>query len=281
MGNGSRTVLANAVAEVFGLSPHQIQVTLGDSHAPRGPLSGGSRTTNSVFYPAQVAAQEVQKKLLLAAQTSLQLKAAKLTPKGIVHAGGQVPWLELLRLVPPQSAVAARGRDPGFPTMPLAFGADDLMTGKGFSGAVHITEVEVDTRLGKIIPLQVWGGMAVGKIHAPALARSQCYGAVIQGLGFGLYEQKTIDLASGQNLTGNLEDYRIPGIGDTPQIEIHFLQEGFDHALGKGVGLSELATLAVAASLGNAVFNATGKRFYNLPILPADILGQFGAEVNL
>ncbi|MBW3670295.1 MAG: molybdopterin-dependent oxidoreductase, partial [Acidobacteria bacterium] len=81
-----------------------------------------------------------------------------------------------------------------------------------------VAEVEVDTRLGKIRPLRVWSALAVGRIFVPALARSQVYGGVIQGLGYALYEAKQIDLRTGHNLTANLEDYKIPGIGDSPPI---------------------------------------------------------------
>ncbi|MGL4610459.1 MAG: molybdopterin-dependent oxidoreductase [Trueperaceae bacterium] len=271
MGNGSRTVLANAVADVFGMAPKDIHVHVGNSNAVRGPLSGGSRTSNSVYAPAQEAAKNVQAKLLGAAKTQLALQNIKASATGVEHSEGKLSWQDLAKQVAAQSVVAERGKDKGLPAMPLAFGADDLVTGKSFTGGVHVTEVEVDTRLGKIKPLRVWGGMAVGKIFAPALARSQCYGGIIQGLGFALYEERHID-ASGYVLNANLEDYRIPGIGDTPEMELHFLEEGFDHAQGKGVGLSELSTLAVAASVGNAVYHATGWRPHSLPILPRHIL---------
>lgn len=272
MGNGARTVIANAVAEVFGIPASDVAVWIGDSRAVRGPLSGGSRTTNSVFWPAQQAAQQVRDRLVAAAVERLQLKQARPARGGIEHSGGCVPWPDVFRAVPAQTVVAGRGLDRGLPAMPLAFGADDLNTGRGFTSAVQIVEVEVDTRLGKIRPVAAWLGMAVGRIMVPVLARSQCYGAVIQGLGYALYEQKQLDLATGQTLSMGLEDYRIPGIGDTPEITIHFVEEGFEHARGGGVGLSELATLGVAAAVGNAVFHATGWRPYHLPIQPEHVL---------
>lgn len=187
-----------------------------------------------------------------------------------------MPWPEVFHALPPQHAVVKRGRDAGLPALPLAFGADDLRTGRGTTGAVHIIEVEVDTRLGKIRPLRVWAGLAAGKVITPVLARSQCYGAVIQGLGYALYEAKQIDAITGHILTAGLEDYRIPGIGDIPAIELHFVEDGFEHARGAGVGLSELATLPIAAAAGNAVFHATGWRPYQLPILPAHIVQGLG-----
>jgi xanthine dehydrogenase YagR molybdenum-binding subunit len=270
MGNGARTVIANAVAEVFGVAPGDVLVWIGDSRAVRGPMSAGSRTTSSVYWPAQQAALQVRDKLTAAATERLGLRGARPAQGGIEHAGGCLPWPEAFKALPAQTAIVGRGRDPR--GLPITLGADGLGIGRGFTGAVHIAEVEVDTRLGKVRPLRVWAGLAAGRLMAPALARSQCYGAVIQGLGYALYEHKQVDPATGQTLSMGLEDYRIPGIGDSPEIELHFIEEGFEHARGGGVGLSELATLGVAAAVGNAVFHATGWRPYQLPIRPEHIL---------
>jgi xanthine dehydrogenase YagR molybdenum-binding subunit len=272
MGNGSRTVLAKAVAEVFGLPPQDVIVKIGHSTAPRGPLSGGSRSTNSLYAPAHQAAHRLRSHLLKAAANELGLKEVAPAPNGIQHAGGFMSWLTLLAQTKSHSITIKRGRDRNPFVMPLAFGADDLTTGKGFTGAVTVTEVEVDTRLGKIRPLHVWSGLAVGRTFVPVLARSQVCGAVIQGLGYALYEAKQLDPATGHNLTSNLEDYHIPGIGDVPEIEVYFVEEGFEHAQGQGVGLSELATLGVAASVANAVHHATGWRPVAAPIRPMDVL---------
>ena len=72
--------------------------------------------------------------------------------------------------------------------------------------------------------------------------------------------------------SSNLEDYRIPQLGDTPEMHIHFHAEGWDHVPGGGVGLGEVATISPAASIGNAVFNATGWRPTHLPIRPDRVL---------
>jgi xanthine dehydrogenase YagR molybdenum-binding subunit len=147
-----------------------------------------------------------------------------------------------------------------------------LEVGRGATGAVHVSEVEVDVRLGRVRVLRVAGGLAAGRIAAPELARSQCYGGVIQGIGYALYEQRQIDHRSGLVLTAGLEDYRIPAIGDVPEIDIHFMEEGFEHVPGRGVGLGELSTIGIAASIGNAIYNATGWRARELPIRPDRLL---------
>jgi xanthine dehydrogenase YagR molybdenum-binding subunit len=147
-----------------------------------------------------------------------------------------------------------------------------LWVGRGYTGAVHVSEVEVDTLIGKTRVLRVAGGIAAGRIAVPVLARSQCHGGIIQGIGYALYEHREIDPSTGLVLTAGLEDYRIPGIGDVPEIEIHFDEDGFEHVRSAGVGLSELSTIGVAASVGNAVYNATGWRPFELPIRPDRLL---------
>src|SRR5436309_12438131 len=111
----------------------------------------------------------------------------------------------------------------------------NLAIGAGVPSSVQVIEVEVDTWLGHVRVLNVATGIAVGKIAAPALARSQAAGSVIQGIGYALYEGREIDPRSGDILTGGMEDYRIPGMADTPAIDVHFDEGGFDHVLGGSV----------------------------------------------
>ncbi|MGL5911034.1 MAG: hypothetical protein ACRCZP_13585, partial [Phycicoccus sp.] len=69
----------------------------------------------------------------------------------------------------------------------------------------------------------------------------------------------------------------IPGIADAPEVEVHFHEAGFEHVEGGGVGLGEVATLAVAASVGNAVHHATGWRPRDLPMRPDRVLAGLAA----
>jgi xanthine dehydrogenase YagR molybdenum-binding subunit len=133
---------------------------------------------------------------------------------------------------------------------------------------VQVIEVEVDTWLGHVKVINVHTGIAVGRIVAPALARSQAAGAVIQGIGYALYEGREVDPATGDILSGGLDDYRIPGIADTPAIDVHFDERGFDHVLGGSVGIGEVATVPTSPAIANAVCNAIGIRLTELPIRP-------------
>ncbi|MEV8536405.1 molybdopterin cofactor-binding domain-containing protein [Streptomyces sp. NPDC051211] len=250
MGTGSRTVLRRAVAEGLGVPEGRVRAEVGRSDAVHGPTSGGSRTTPSLV-PA-------------AADGAVRLREAL--------GGGDVA-----ARLDAAHGVRVTGRRPrdrrGF-AVPFALGG--VAIGRGFTGSVQVAEVEVDTRLGRIRPLRVWSGISAGRIHEDRLARSQCEGAVVQGVGYALFEERRTDPVTGRVLTENLEDYRIPGIGDTPEITVHFHQEGFEHVPGGGVGLGEIATLPTAACLANAVHDATGWRPYDMPIRPDRLLEGLG-----
>src|SRR5450755_59344 len=272
IGQGSRTVIANTVAHEFGLDLHDVEVRIGDSNLPEGPGAGGSRTTASVIPPTLLAVQK--------------LKAAiERNAKRPPLPGSNAPWRELIAASPDLSVSAERPEDDK-PTLPgirsplkevgfigTIFGwmmrrFSNIVIGAGVPSSVQVIEVEVDTWLGHVHVLNVHTGIAVGKIAAPALARSQATGSVIQGLGYALYEAREVDSRTGDILTGGMEDYRIPGIADTPDIDVHFDEGGFDHVLGGSVGIGEVATVPTSPALANAIRNATGVRLTEIPIRP-------------
>jgi xanthine dehydrogenase YagR molybdenum-binding subunit len=213
----------------------------------------------------------LRERLLASARNDLGLDGATAVPGGIDHAGEFVAWPEILQRLPEMSEVARRPDDGRRPIVPLP-SALGLQVGWGLSHSAHIVEVEVDTRLGRTRTLRAHGCLAVGTIHVPDLARSQAYGGIIQGIGYALHEERLVDPVTGVNVTSNLDDYRIPGIAEMPEITIDFLEEGFEHASHGGVGMAELATAGVAGAVGNAVSRAVGHRFTRFPIRPQDVV---------
>jgi xanthine dehydrogenase YagR molybdenum-binding subunit len=275
MGNGTCSVIAHAVALELGVSPGDIDVLVGDSDDVPGPSSTSSATTSSVLHPASAAARKMRDKLLAAAREELNLLDAQLGKGGIISANGHTPWQELLPQIRPIRVVIKRGSNESIDLNRLL--PIDISIGRGTAGIIYVSEVEVDMSSGQVRVVRVWGGIAAGKIILPHLARSQIHGGIIQGIGYALFEERIIDPATGYSLSRGLSDYHIPGIGDMPEIELFFHEEGFEHVKGGAIGLSELSTIPVAASIGNAVFHATGQRYYELPLHPARIL-QGGCE---
>ena len=272
IGTGTRSVIANTIAREFGLEPHEIEVRIGDSNLPEGPGSGGSRVTASVIPPTLLAVE----KLKAAIEQNAQRKPVP---------GSNAPWRELLAASPDLVAKGERPEDskqmaPGVQSPLKQVGLlgwifgwmmrrfSNLAIGAGVPSSVQVIEVEVDTWLGHVRVVNVHTGIAVGKVAAPALARSQAAGSVIQGMGYALYEAREIDPRTGDILSGGMEDYRIPGISDTPVIDVHFDEGGFDHVLGGSVGIGEVATVPTSPAIANAICNAIGIRLTELPIRP-------------
>lgn len=274
VGNGIRTSIAKAMEDTLGVSRHNFTIEIGDSELPVGCMSTGSQGTVSV-YPTAVKACEKVIEHLVQQASKRGLSDVRADIGGVKHSEGFMPWDEIQKDAEPFEYTDKRGAEPMYKgiRMPMAMMGQTMPAmGQNMSQSAIVTEVEVDTKLGKIKPTNVWSGMACGKIQLPELANSQMYGGIIQGLGFALYEEKVIDPQTGATLSANMNDYRIPGIGDTPDIHLHYDQEGFEFVRGGGIGLAEHATIAIAASVGNAVYHATGWRPTQTPITPQDLL---------
>ncbi len=282
IGTGTRTVIANTVAKAFDLDAEDIEVRIGDSRLPEGPGSGGSRVTASVVPPTLLAIEKLKAAIA---------QSAGRTPQP----GSNAPWRELIAASPDVSVSAERPKD-GSNTAPgvrsplreagfkgWVFGwmirfFNGMIIGAGVPSSVQVIEVEVDTWLGHVRVLNVHTGLAVGRLAAPALAHGQATGSLIQGLGYALYEAREIDPATGHVLSSNMEDYRIPGISDTPVIDVHFDEAGFEHVPGGSVGIGEVATVPTSPALANAIRNAIGVRPTEAPFSPARLVATLKAR---
>jgi len=118
-------------------------------------------------------------------------------------AGSNAPWRDLIAASPDLSVSAERPKDhtPASGTssplkqaglMGIIFGwmmrtFNNIVVGAGVPSSVQVMEVEVDTWLGHVRVQNAYAGLAIGKVAAPVLARSQATGSVIQGIGYALY----------------------------------------------------------------------------------------------
>ena len=271
MGNGTRGMLSTAVASVFGLDPAEIEVLVGSTAGGRpGPMSSGSRTT-ATLWPAARAAAEGARDRLVAQLAGIGLEGATPTDGGVVHSGEQLSWRDLLPRL--EAVSVSHGRPPDSRRLtPFTHRIGGVQFGLGLPESAHLVEVEVDTRLGVVEVTRVATCLAAGRIHARDLALSQVHGGIVQGIGMALHERRRLDPNRGFVITANLEDYRLPGIGDLPELEVEFIKWGFEHVSGGGVGLAELAMVAVPAAVANAVSQATGRRMRRLPMTPDEVM---------
>ena len=266
IGTGIRTALAQVVAEEFGLQPTDITIKIGDTAYPAGPGSGGSVTTNSITPVARNAAYEVKQQLAEQFAALLGVEA-----NDLVFADGKVssksdPAKSLAfraackKLKTEQlSAVAHRSQDYAIPDEGGG-GRGGRGRGAGGLGGVQFAEVSVDTRTGVIKVDRVVAVHDCGRPINPLGVKSQVNGGVIQGISYALYENRILDRNTGLMVNANLEQYKIAGSREMPEIEPILIEQYWGRSSTDAAGIGEPATVPTAGAIANAVYNAIGVR---------------------
>ncbi|MGD9711752.1 MAG: molybdopterin cofactor-binding domain-containing protein, partial [Thermomicrobiales bacterium] len=133
-------------------------------------------------------------------------------------------------------------------------------------GAVFV-EVTVDPDVGIARVKRALGVYSAGRIVNPRLARSQCIGGMVGGIGMALMEHTILDSRDGRPVNSHMADYLLPVNLDIPDLDVAFVDEVDPHVNPLGVkGLGEISLVGMAPAIANAVFHATGRRIYELPI---------------
>jgi xanthine dehydrogenase YagR molybdenum-binding subunit len=135
------------------------------------------------------------------------------------------------------------------------------------SFGVQFAEVEVDTVTGEISVVRTVTAQDSGRVVNPKLMESQVIGGIIQGIGYALQEEQVHDRALGLPLNANLEEYLVPTMADIPQIECVLIDSPDGRAnsiAAKGIG--EPPIIGTAPAIANAVYDAVGVRFRDLPL---------------
>lgn len=149
----------------------------------------------------------------------------------------------------------------------------DPNTGQGLPAldwtyGAHGAEVEIDIETGDIHVLKIASAFDVGKVLNPKLCEGQIIGGVIQGLGSAIIEGYKFS-ADGRLLNPSFTDNKIPTAKDIPDeiVPIFIENPQLDGPFGaRGVG--EHPMIAVPSVIANAVYDALGINFYELPLSP-------------
>ena len=143
---------------------------------------------------------------------------------------------------------------------------------------MQFAEVTVDTDTGVIHVDRVVAVHDCGRPINPLALESQINGGVIQGVSYALYENRILDRQSGVMVNPNLEEYKIVGSKETPQIEVHLIEQLWGKSSTDAAGIGEPSNIATAAAVANAVYNAIGVRIRELPMTPAVVLKQWAQQ---
>ena len=136
-------------------------------------------------------------------------------------------------------------------------------------GAQRATVI-VDTETGKIDVLEIVAINDAGKIINPTLAEGQVEGGCLMGIGYALMEE--IDLNKGKIKNTNFSNYIIPTSMDMPNIQSYFVEENEYTGPFGAKGLGEPVMLPTAPAILNAIYDAIGIRFYELPVTCEKVL---------
>jgi xanthine dehydrogenase YagR molybdenum-binding subunit len=270
IGTGTYTIVAQLAAEKIGIPLERIEVTLGDTSFPPGPVSGGSLATESLVPAVLKAGDAVIESLLTVATTvpgsPFESRAAKelAFEKGVVFVKSDgpssgVPFADLLRRAN-MALVTRRGKseatfdDPNPKVSTNSYGC-------------HFVEVTWQAETARLRVSRVVSVIDAGRIINPLAARNQIEGSVIMGMGMALFEQAEYDPQNGAPINASLADYIVTVNADAPPIEVHFLDHP-DKAVNElgARGIGEIGLTGIAAAITDAVHHATGVRVRELPI---------------
>jgi xanthine dehydrogenase YagR molybdenum-binding subunit len=276
IGTGTYTILAQLTSDKTGVPVNKVEVALGDTSLPEGPVSGGSMATASVIPAVFDAADNAIASLLTIATTTPGSPFEKRKRDELGFEGSRV-------------FVKANGSSQGVPFADLLRRADlRFVTGSGKSAETfgeknpkfsthsfgcHFVEVTWQPELARLRVNRVLTVIDAGRIINPLAGRNQIEGAVVMGIGMALLEHTIYDPQNGAPINSNLADYIVAVNADVPVLDVHFLDYPDTVLNPVGArGIGEIGLAGIAAAITAATYHATGVRVRELPIRIEDLL---------
>ncbi|MCH8319951.1 MAG: xanthine dehydrogenase family protein molybdopterin-binding subunit [Acidobacteria bacterium] len=257
VGTGAHTILQQIVAETLFLSLDQVRVETASEIFKTDSGSGASRVTYVGGQVVQQAAGELMKLILAAGAKGLGCAENEVVFEGgrVVHSesDGSLSLAEVAKL-------GGDGKSALRVKKLLNLSEGPPMT----TFTAQVVELEVDPETGQISLLDVVTAHDVGTIINPLGHQGQIEGGLLQGVGFGLIEE--LRMEDGQVSTLNLGDYKLPNIRDIPPLTTVLVEEEVGPAPFHGKAIGESSITPTGAAIANAVYDAVGVRFHDLPI---------------
>lgn len=264
MGTGCDTILAQIAAEVLECSLEDITVLGADTDS--SPYDSGSYASSTTFITGKAVencALKLREKICM-----LGAKILGNNPETVEFDGKAVTDEEGKKISLTDIITASMcGNDVSLeetlthtsPVSPPPF-------------MVGAAEIELDPLTGEVKVLDYAAAVDCGTPVNPNLARVQAEGGILQGIGMALMENITYT-DKGRVIQNSLMQYKIPSRLDIGHIRVEF-ESSFEQAGPFGAkSIGEVVINTPPPAIADAVFNAIGKRFYELPITPEKIAG--------
>jgi len=274
IGQGSSTVLVQTVAEVLGLDLSRVRIVTGDSDVvPKDNGSYSSRVTFMVGNAAIEAAQNLKRILVAAAARKLDAQPDDVECLGeLYRAGAQDKGLSFDEVVTEAlkdtGTITVTGN---YSTIPESHGGKKYRGAAiggtmGYSYSAQVVEVSVDEDTGAVSVDKVWVAHDCGKALNRLAVEGQVQGSVWMGMGQAMSEEAAYH--DGLLVTANMLDYRVPTIFDSPPIEVGIVESNDPHGPFGAKEAGEGSLAAFLPALTNAIADAIGIRFNDLPVTP-------------
>ena len=271
IGTGTGTSMRNIIHDATGISFEKIKIELGRSDLPPAPNQGGSRGLSSLSGALAAAADSFKKEVLrYAAQADPVFQNIAVGDivfnnegVGIKDQASGISFKDLFDRNNIKVIEVEEISEPGEKQSQYAFA----------SCAAHFCRLSVHRFTGKVKIDRFVSVVDGGKVIAEKPARNQIIGAVAGGIGMALMEEMTIDTKLNALVGNDLAGYHFAVNADVPMVEVDFVgKPDFNLNPSGAKGLGEVGIIGSAAAITNAIYNATGKRFRNLPVTPDKIL---------
>ncbi len=266
IGQGTRTVFAQIVAETLGLPYERVETF--DPDTALVPDSGPTVASRTVAIVGRIVADAARAlDRALAAQSGRQ-PGKPWTVRELERVGG---------------AYLAAGGDPFFSARfsnPAQQEFDDVRyVGAAYAAyawAATVVEVEVDLASFEVTVRQVTSAQEIGRAIHPRFAEGQLEGGITQALGWGLFEE--VVMRDGRMANGQLTNYILPTSIDTPPMNLLLLERPYAHGPFGAKGIGELPMDGGAPAVVNAIADALGIDLDRLPATPERIAKAWGAR---
>ncbi|MCP4167437.1 MAG: molybdopterin-dependent oxidoreductase [Chloroflexi bacterium] len=266
-GQGLDSVMSQFASHVLGVPREAIVLVNGDTDTTiSSEIYGGSRSTYWIGGAIRNASRVLKQAIIGTAAEMIDI-----APGQLGLAAHRVYMREDPRRSVTLQAVAQEWQYHG---QPLRYtGTFDLSnhlpaTDPGyipghFVVGMSLAQVRVNRKSGRVKVERIVVAQDVGRAINPVDLQGQIEGAVVMELGATLLEEFIPDL------TLDFKRYRIPRIGDVPDIKIHLVEASGKHGPMGAKGVGEAVMGHTRAAILNAIYNATGVRMRCIPVTPA------------
>ena len=258
---GTRPAAAQQFAEVLGIPVEDVNPQVGDTEAiGYTSMTGGSGAAFKTGWACYEAAQDVKRQLIQRAALLWETTAENVEfTDGVMSrkdsSGQNITFKEIASMLPQIGG-------------PVVGSANLDPPGAGSAFATAIVDVEVDPETGKVDVLRCTIAQDVGTAIHKAYVEGQLQGGMAQGIGWALNEEYYMN-ENGSMDNSSFLDYRMPTALDLPMIDTVIVEvPNPKHPFGVR-GVAEVSLVPHLAALANAIYQATGVRFTNLPIKPS------------